>query len=585
MSNIDKFSYHLGIKFTIDRESTDASSLPLFKTGARPSKRRRWVIIAVAVLLCLIVLLASASAPTIPVPEPPPENSTTEHEEEEPLQADGNKAHNPFLTMFPERPPLDEERFLGYIPHSGFHNQRLALESALLLASYLNRTLLLPPLYLSDKAQNIPWGPPSSTLTRWSALERTQEQAKLCRNYDPTVLPQKTPEQLEAMSKKDRFRETECRRYHGWTLTPWTYFYDLPKVLRDVVGVGRQTEPIQVFDRPNVTIAWMTDRLGIKDVDTEIYWINDTTRFHVRVLDDSEHDYRAHPEPPRDPTTWKGRYTNTMLLSDLKARTERVIHFGSLFGIERVEARSESNQLLQRFITHSLDIWNQPILDATKVAEAQIDQWITMTGRAVAGFLGAHLRTADGGFKNVIPQSIEHIVVWLREMVKQDKEKHLASNNTLPPSSLPGSSSEPAIKRRQDPKEAPAVDPTFLESCMGKPSESPMIFLATDVHHPRAAPLMTDYWKEFPCTMVFSDFPEPLSILDGIRNTVDNVHMLPYMIALMDANLAAKGREFQGTDKSTFSIYITDHLWPEYHPDRPRPSPHDIFRKVTPEEH
>jgi hypothetical protein len=524
----------------------------------------------------------SSQSPTLtPTPAPiqtiptilpnPGDYNTDEEDEEEPLQADGNKEHNPFLTMFPERPPMDQERFLGYIPHSGFHNQRLTLESALLLASYLNRTLLLPPLYLCEKAQNIPWGPPLAMLNRWDTLVRTKEQDELCRNYDPTVLPRKSQKQLKAMSEKDRFRETECRRYHGWTLTPWTYFYDLPKVLKDVVGIGHQTEPIRVFDRPNVTLAWMTERLGVKDMDTEVYWINDTTRFHVRILDDSEYDYRAHPEPPPDPATWKARYTSTMLLSDLKARPERIIHFGSLFGIERVEARSESNQLLKDYITNSLDIWNQPILDATAAAETQIKKWITMTGRAFPGFLGAHLRTADGGFKDVIPQSIERIVVWLREMVKQDKEKYLAQNNTLPPS--------PARKKRQDGKGAQVVDPTFLESCTGKPSESPMIFLATDVHHPRLSPLMTDYWKEFPCTMLLSDFPESLSILDGIRNTVDNVHMLPYMIALMDANLAAKGREFQGTDKSTFSIYITDHLWPEYHPDRPRPPPHEIYRE------
>ena len=43
--------------------------------------------------------------------------------------------------------------------------------------------------------------------------------------------------------------------------------------------------------------------------------------------------------------------------------------------------------------------------------------------------------------------------------------------------------------------------------------------------------------------------------------------MTPYLIALMEANIAAKEREFVGTDKSTFSLYIMGHLWPEYHPD------------------
>ena len=34
-----------------------------------------------------------------------------------------------------------EEKFLGYLPHSGFHNQRIELENALLLGKLLGRTV------------------------------------------------------------------------------------------------------------------------------------------------------------------------------------------------------------------------------------------------------------------------------------------------------------------------------------------------------------------------------------------------------------------------------------------------------------
>lgn len=46
------------------------------------------------------------------------------------------------------RPPASEERYLSYNPHSGFHNQRIALTNAILLANMLNRTLLVPPVRL-----------------------------------------------------------------------------------------------------------------------------------------------------------------------------------------------------------------------------------------------------------------------------------------------------------------------------------------------------------------------------------------------------------------------------------------------------
>lgn len=51
---------------------------------------------------------------------------------------------------FPLRVPLGgaEEKFLGYLPHSGFHNQRIELQNALLLATFMNRTLLVPPIWI-----------------------------------------------------------------------------------------------------------------------------------------------------------------------------------------------------------------------------------------------------------------------------------------------------------------------------------------------------------------------------------------------------------------------------------------------------
>lgn len=43
----------------------------------------------------------------------------------------------------PRRPRENDEgvKYLGFLPHSGFHNQRMALQNALLLGSILNRTV------------------------------------------------------------------------------------------------------------------------------------------------------------------------------------------------------------------------------------------------------------------------------------------------------------------------------------------------------------------------------------------------------------------------------------------------------------
>jgi hypothetical protein len=48
------------------------------------------------------------------------------------------------------------EKYLSYLPHSGFHNQRIAFEHALVISHILNRTLLIPPVLCNY--------PPSSSL-------------------------------------------------------------------------------------------------------------------------------------------------------------------------------------------------------------------------------------------------------------------------------------------------------------------------------------------------------------------------------------------------------------------------------------
>ncbi|KAG0046125.1 hypothetical protein BGZ83_008665 [Gryganskiella cystojenkinii] len=502
--------------------------------------------------------------PTIDIDEDDPEDMPEPNpEEEEPLQLEGNKEHNPFVTMFPPRPPQHQERFLGYVPHSGFHNQRMTLETALRLAAHLNRTLLLPPLYLTKKKTNIAWQPYPGILGPWA--QRTKIGLESCRDYDPTVLPPKTKKQLAAMSEEERARDQDCTFYHSWTTTPWTFIYDVPKVLTGCVGIGKQQDPIRVFDRTNMTMEWLQQTLNL-DLSKDVYQVPDTTRYDFQILDDSEYDYHKNPPPPGDKNTWGGRYNRTLLLSELQARPEQVLHFGSLFASDRLEARSESHLELRKYVLGAMDLWNQDILTATEMAEKRIEEWITLTKRMAPGYLGAHFRTEDGGFVKLAPQNLHKIMTWLRHMTRRDQQKY----GDVDPAADPSTIGHPTAIPVKDPisRDENAEPLTFLQRCSEQPPELPLIFMATDIHQPRHSPLLKDYLNEFPCTMFLSDFPESVEILGKISNPADNIHMISYLIALMDANLAAKGREFVGTEKSTFSLYIMIHLWPEYHPGR-----------------
>ncbi|KAI9233733.1 MAG: hypothetical protein BYD32DRAFT_373043 [Podila humilis] len=512
----------------------------------------------------------SLSSPSSPLTPPSP-SSPSSPTKDQPLQLNGNQEHNPFLTMFPPRPPMDQERFLAYIPHSGFHNQLITLENALRLAAMLNRTLLLPPLHMSHKRQALVWKVPPVLFQQWADRNRTN--VGYCRDHNPLLLPAPTRKQLRGMTEQQRRELAECTFYHQWTMAPWTYFYDIPKILTGVIGIGGQTEPIRVFSRPNMSLTWLEEHLQVKDPSTEIYYFNDTNRYEYRIADDSETDTND------TVSGWSGRYSHTIPLSSLLTRPERILHFGSLFATDRVEARSPKHRALKSYISHNMDLWNQDILDATKLAEQQIEEWRITTKRSAPGFLGAHLRTADGIFERLIPTNLGRIIAWLQEMTNLDQKmvnnekrhsilrkrqdplaKMLQSNKYTRPTM-----NRKSMVKREDPSEAP----TFLERCIDAPAESPLVFLSTDVHRPRQDPALTELLDQFPCTMFLSDFEASLQVLEKIQNPFDGVYMLPYMIALMDANLAAKGRHFKGTERSTFSAYIMNHLWPSYHPEEP----------------
>jgi len=216
-----------------------------------------------------------------------------------------------------------------------------------------------------------------------------------------------------------------------------------------------------------------------------------------------------------------------------------------------------------------MDLWNQDILDATEMVERQIDEWARITGRAAPGHLGVHYRTADGNFAKSTQRNLERIISWLDEMVKKDSKYIMTpQGDVLPLSPLASPSPSPSPAAEAEPG-APSFEEQqqdFVLRCKNAESGSPLVFMATDVHHPRQSPMLARYLSLFPCTMFLSDFPLAVMMLDKIRNPMDGVHMLPFMIALVDANMAAKGREFQGTEESTFTAYIMNHLWPKYHP-------------------
>jgi hypothetical protein len=72
-------------------------------------------------------------------------------EEEEPVVTAALPEFHPLYVLpNPARKPSGDpnEKFLAYLPHSGYHNQRIELANSMMLALHMNRTLLVPPVWV-----------------------------------------------------------------------------------------------------------------------------------------------------------------------------------------------------------------------------------------------------------------------------------------------------------------------------------------------------------------------------------------------------------------------------------------------------
>lgn len=90
------------------------------------------------------------------------------------------------------------EKYLSYLPHSGFHNQRIALVNALALGHLLNRTVIVP--YVRLGPDPVPWKLRGELETRLELGEKAR-----------------VVEECRALYEAGKQMEGNCRGYHSFT--------------------------------------------------------------------------------------------------------------------------------------------------------------------------------------------------------------------------------------------------------------------------------------------------------------------------------------------------------------------------------
>ncbi|ORX91834.1 hypothetical protein K493DRAFT_316990 [Basidiobolus meristosporus CBS 931.73] len=403
------------------------------------------------------------------------------------------KIASPFQSQSSKVPTLyklrvkPDEKFVTYLSHSGFHNQRIELENALFLAKKLNRSLLLPPAMLGPP---LPWRP-FNVLHDW-LLSKTKKGLDHCKKLSLRELP------------------LECAGYETWSKLPWTYFFDLNPLLREVRIYQREE-----FDYDEL------QQFGIHSFD-DIHYIKDQSTYDYMILDQ------------KNDTIPLKNYNRQITIDELGKIDAKLLYFGSIFGTTRVQAttpktKQEFNGLRDRIIYNT-----EPVLSVTKKIVKKLG--------GSENFYGIHLRTSDYFFAENLEENVGVTVDNMQQALSAR-----AKNKYYP-------DPKPSEVTTYDPRAPPT-----LKECLNRPRHvsfaSPIIYLATDARNIRQSKVIRPLLTAFPCTFILDDFKSDLFELSHQRNPQDEIVLTPHLIPMVDATVASRGKFFVGTPKSTFSKY------------------------------
>lgn len=421
--------------------------------------------------------------------------------------------------------PGPQQRYLGYLPHSGFHNQRIAFENALILSRLLNRTLLVPPIRLGEKPVRYV---KFDTLRQYLAISG-KEGLHHCLNVPTRV--SSSPE--------------ECFDYFDYTHIPWEWLVNLTevKVTRSLLQVWNFTE------------EWPYDNLQISETDT--LTLRDTHPYEYRFLDSLTYRSLA-----------KDKFIKTVHIPTLAQSSERLIQIGTLFGSSRLRLKQPENLRIRGDIRRSMAFSNPSLVDA-----------VNSIRDALGGtYLGAHVRVGDSHFKDNSQANIR-LIWWqlLHKVLNFGSEETLRlehqmrrHNSYLEPPHFPVDYA--ALRVPHPPVESlPKIFTPHLP-CRGarytshhlKPLNIPL-FISTDAQDPFTDSSILIFMQTFPCTFFLSDFPSYMASLNELRNGYDGVDMREFLTPFLDAMVVSKAWQVVGTEGSTFSRFVQDVLWRTYH--------------------
>lgn len=297
------------------------------------------------------------------------------------------------------------EKFLAYLPHSGLSNQRTELENAMLVASYLNRTLILPPAFLGHMRG---WQPGDELVKYMNALTKPQPWWYRCQ---------------DALSLADG----PCHRKMNYATVPWEFLHSSITYL-DI--------PIRTVQHVSLDNVKSILSLG----DDEVHVHKDSSMYSWQLCDQ--------PREKCPPLNSGGghHYDELWTIEDLKEVKQPLLQLQGIFGTGRVSVSQHEHLKLRTQIREAL-IYRNPVLESVvdKIAER-------LGGKHQ--YWAIHMRMGDRQFQAGLAQHVAEQIEFLEKAVSGVGENSASTDCDTAPKIYVATDSK-------NPRKEPGLAPLF----------------------------------------------------------------------------------------------------------------------------
>ncbi|KAI8968218.1 hypothetical protein BDF20DRAFT_908029 [Mycotypha africana] len=383
---------------------------------------------------------------------------------------------------------------MDLITHTETPSDCIIVENGILLAWYLNRTLLLPKALLGEA---FGWGQFSKLYLQHNLRDTNNNYCKQFKNRKARKL-------------------ASCPDPSKYTLASFDNLFDL----------SWAKQHVKIIEREDSSFKWLEEHFNIRrslysadnNNDTGVYVDGDILFFK----DNTRYDWRIFDVPVKH--RFLGKYVDSLDVPQLRYQSEKLIHFTSLFGSGKFPIKSSESADFFRKLQSSITYNHPAVLEMTNVVVDALG--------GPGNYIGVHLRSMDGPFVQALSDNIQHIVDSISAM-KALYQGYQQKNSTY----------------------------TLFECvAMAQNGELPLVFLATDAVRPRSKVDFRELWHHLPCTFTLNEIVEPdspvWSFMDQYRTIHTRQSMRKFLMPLVDALVASRGKHFIGTKGSTFSGYI-----------------------------